>query len=155
KHVTGHLDDPSLIEAMKDVFNPESVRAQAISLACESHAPSRAILETLKELAHNDPSLFLHSPQILRLHLASALQRIPLDDRWPIAEALLAHGEDTSDPYLPLMYWYGFEPLVLRNVRKSIELIPNIQIPLVRQYIARRVVAVREGGGAPPASSAW
>src|SRR5439155_4977992 len=100
------------------------------------------------ESAKNDDSPFV------RIKLASALQRIPLDDRWPIAEALLAHGEDASDPYLPLMYWYGFEPLVPRNVRKSIELIPQIQIPLVRQYIARRVVAVREGDGAPPDEAA-
>src|SRR6185369_10696133 len=87
----------------------------------------------------------IESTPLTRINLASALQRIPIDDRWPIAEALLAHAEDADDPYLPLMYWYGFEPLVPRNVRKSIELIPRIQIPLVRQYIARRLVSIREG----------
>ena len=46
-------------------------------------------------------------------------------------------GEDASDANLPLMYWYGVEPLVPRNVRKTIEWLPRIQIPLVRQYIAR------------------
>src|SRR5207247_998266 len=33
--------------------------------------------------------------------------------------------------------------------------LPNVQIPLVRQFLARRIVAVREGDGAPPGSSAW
>src|SRR6185369_11574951 len=90
----------------------------------------------------------IESTPLTRINLASALQRIPIDDRWPIAEALLAHAEDADDPYLPLMYWYGFEPLVPHNVRKSIELIPKIQIPLVRQYIARRLVSIREGDSA-------
>jgi putative heme-binding domain-containing protein len=140
-------------------IHPDSVWSQAILLACESRAPSRRTLESLKNIAGGKFSPFT------RLHLASALQRIPLDDRWPIAEALLAHAEDADDPYLPLMYWYGVEPLVPRNVRKSIEFIPKIQIPLVRQYIARRLVAVREGDdgpkaatsgrGLPPTSSAW
>ena len=81
------------------------------------------------------------------------MQRIPINDRWPIAEVLLAHAEDASDPNLPLMYWYAIEPLVPRNARKAIEMLPSVQIPLVRQFIARRIVAVRDG--ALPAKHAW
>ncbi len=134
-HAMGSLSDKTLQTFMKRGL--PTVRALAVTLAVESRP--RPFLEALLDRALHDDS------PIVRMKLASALQRIPLDDRWPIAEALLAHGEDASDPYLPLMYWYGFEPLVPRNVRRSIELIPQIQIPLVRQYIARRVVAVREG----------
>jgi putative heme-binding domain-containing protein len=111
--------------------------------------PSAVMLEKLAWLAKNDTS------RVGRMHIASALQRVSLDDRWPIAEALVAHAEDASDPNLPLMYWYAIEPLVPRNVRKAIEVIPHAKIPLVRQYIARRVVSVREGDGEPPASTAW
>jgi putative membrane-bound dehydrogenase-like protein len=156
-HVTGQLDEKILLKA---VMTPlDELRAQAITLAAERR-PSALMLEKLAWLGKNDPT------RTGRMHLASALQRIPLDDRWPIAEALLAHGEDASDPYLPLMYWYGFEPLVSHNVRKSIELLPKIQIPIVRQYIARRLVAVREaeniqarsaseGPRSGPSSTAW
>jgi putative membrane-bound dehydrogenase-like protein len=143
----GAFDDAVRRAALE--YPEEDVRSRAITLSLDLPNPSQSSITSLKDLARNDPS-----PRV-RMHIASALQRISLDDRWPIAEPLLAHGEDASDPYLPLMYWYGFEPLVPRNVRKSIDLIPQIQIPLVRQYIARRVVAVREGEGAPPASSAW
>jgi putative membrane-bound dehydrogenase-like protein len=133
-YVAGQLDDESIKHFLTS--SDASMRATAITLAAEFRAHS--FLPQLLDRTSDD------SP-FVRVHLASALQRIALDDRWPIAEALLAHAEDADDPYLPLMYWYGFEPLVPRNVRKSIELIPKIQIPLVRQYIARRLVAVREG----------
>ncbi|HEY2414454.1 MAG TPA: PVC-type heme-binding CxxCH protein [Pirellulaceae bacterium] len=137
KKVTGQLR-PSQIVSLITSAEDETVRAHAIDFAIESRSPSAAELDAILAAAKAS------SPYI-RVHLASAVQRIPLDDRWPIAEALLAHAEDADDQYLPLMYWYGFEPLVPRNVRKSIELIPKIQIPLVRQYVVRRLVAVREG----------
>ncbi len=135
-HVTGSGLDEGNIPAYLKTSYP-SHRALAVTLAAETKA--QALLPALLERAKVDES------PLVRMHLASALQRIPLDDRWPIAEALLSHTEDASDQYLPLMYWYAVEPLVPRNVRKSIELIPKIQIPIVRQYIARRLVAVREG----------
>ena len=75
----------------------------------------------------------------MRLYLASALQRLPLENRWPIAEALASHGEDTDDHNLPLMYWYGIEPLVATNSVRAIQLAAKSKIPLVRQFIARRI----------------
>ena len=84
------------------------------------------------------------SPRV-RLTLASALQRIALDQRWPIAEALLQHGEDAKDHNLPQMYWYAIEPLVPANPERALELAAKSQIPLVAQHIARRL-AETDGG---------
>jgi putative membrane-bound dehydrogenase-like protein len=145
-HVIGGLDESTLLAAMN--AKDEAVRAQAVLLAVESRNPSKAVLAALLQIASEG------SP-CDRLHVASALQRIPLVERWPIALALLGHSEDARDANLPLMYWYGVEPLVPWNVRKAIEMLPSVQISLVRQYMARRIVAVREGDGAAPASSAW
>ncbi len=75
----------------------------------------------------------------MRLKLASALQRLPLDDRWPIAEALVQHEEDAKDHNLPQMYWYAIEPCVPTNPEKALELAAKSKIPLVAQNIARRV----------------
>ena len=108
-HVIGRLDEKLLLETM--AAPEEDLRAWAVILACES-APSAAVRERLAKLAAEDPSSFV------RLHVASALQRIPLADRWPIASALLAHGEDADDHYLPLMDWYAVEPLVPHKVRR-------------------------------------
>jgi putative membrane-bound dehydrogenase-like protein len=95
--------------------------------------------ETFLPLAKTDPS-----PRV-RLALASALQRLPLNDRWPIAEALIAHGEDAKDHNLPEMYWYAIEPLVPANPERALELAAKSQIPLVAQHIARRL-AETDGG---------
>lgn len=49
---------------------------------------------------------------LVRLTLASALQRLPLHQREGLAAALVARDEDALDPSLPLMVWYGLMPLV-------------------------------------------
>ena len=85
------------------------------------------------ELAKSDPS------PVVRLYLASALQRLPLDERWKIAEDLLSHAEDAADANLPLMYWYGIEPLVAADPARAMRLAATAKVPLVRQFIARRV----------------
>eukprot|EP00913_Durusdinium_trenchii_P008946 g8412.t1 len=76
---------------------------------------------------------------IVRLAHASGLQRLPLKDRWPIAEALVAHGEDATDSNIPLMIWYGIEPAVAKDKVRAIQLLKKTKIPLIRQYIARRL----------------
>ena len=78
------------------------------------------------------------SPRV-RLALASGLQRLPLKDRWPIAEALVGHAEDAKDANIPLMIWYGIEPAVSKDRKKAIALLKKTKIPLVRKYIARRL----------------
>jgi len=93
-----------------------------------------------------DSRVFGHDPMpAVRLAIASALQRLPLDDRWPIAEALIAHGEDAKDHNLPQMYWYAIEPLVPANPERALALAAKSQIPLIAQHIARRL-AESEGG---------
>jgi putative membrane-bound dehydrogenase-like protein len=136
-HVTGRLSEEWLARTIRE-GSREEWRAQAATLAVELRKPGPAMLSAFEKAAAEDPSPFV------RLHLASALQRLPLEQRWPIAEALLGHTEDASDAYLPLMSWYGVEPLVPQDLRRAIEWIPRVQIPLVRQYLTRRVVAALE-----------
>src|SRR5262249_13052165 len=52
-----------------------------------------------------------------------------------------------ADANLPLMYWYALEPLVPTNPPKALELAASAEIPLVRQFVARRVTddAVTKG----------
>jgi hypothetical protein len=40
---------------------------------------------------------------LVRLYLASALQRAPAAKRWEILAGLMAHEEDAGDQNLPLM----------------------------------------------------
>src|SRR5207247_7489695 len=112
------------------------IRAWLIQLLCENDVPRTETLVKLTALAENDPS------PVVRLYLAASLQRLPHDSRWPIAAALARHAEDAADANLPLMIWYGIEPLVAadRGARAQ-GLLANARIPIVRQYIARRLAA--------------
>jgi putative heme-binding domain-containing protein len=67
------------------------------------------------------------------------LQRLPVEQRWDIAAELVRHKEDANDQNLPLMYWYGIEPLVPSNPAKALGLALSAEVPLVRQFVARRL----------------
>jgi len=110
----------------------EYVRAWAIQFLCEDGEPSADALSKFAESAKGDPS------QVVRLYLASALQRLPPKDGWAIAEGLLGHAEDAADANLPLMVWYGIEPLVAADPARATRLAVESRIPLVRRFIARR-----------------
>src|SRR5439155_9295643 len=47
---------------------------------------------------------------------------------------------EADDANLPLMIWYGVEPIVPVYPSLAIDLACMAEIPLVRQFIARRVV---------------
>ncbi|MBW3538933.1 MAG: c-type cytochrome [Planctomycetes bacterium] len=81
------------------------------------------------------------SSPVVRLYLAAALQRLPLERRWTIAEGLLAHAEDADDHNLPLMIWYGVEPLVMHDTDRALELARGAKIPLVGRFIIRRAAS--------------
>ena len=56
---------------------------------------------------------------MVRLYLASALQRLPLENRWDILAGLVGHAEDAADHNLPLMYWYAAEPLAAVDASRA------------------------------------
>jgi hypothetical protein len=130
-HVTGGLDDALLLSQLDQA--DEHLRSWAIRLLCEDQRPPAAALARFRELAQRGDS------PLVRLHLASALQRLPLAQRWEIAAALVARADDAHDPNLPLMIWYAVEPLVHEDLERFVALAGTAQIPLVRRHIARRV----------------
>ena len=130
-HVSGGLDESLALELLK---NPhEYVRAWTIQLISEENGPSDAALRAFAALAKDDPS------PVVRLYLASAMQRTPVQKRWDVLTNLLAHGEDANDHNLPLLYWYAAEAAVGADPARGIKLLTESEIPRVRQFIARRV----------------
>ena len=112
------------------------VRAWTIRLVSEEGKPGRDALDTFAELAESDPS------PVVRLALASALQRLPLDKRWPILEALVAHSEDSDDHNLPLMYWYAFEPMAAAEPARALKVAQSAKVPKILPFTVRRVAAI-------------
>jgi putative membrane-bound dehydrogenase-like protein len=135
-HITQNLPALRLLPLLD---HPEPfIRGWAIQLLGEDKSFSRETLAKLASLAEKDPS------PVVRLFLASALQRMPLADRWPIAENLLAHAEDAKDHNLPKMIWYGVEPLAAADAPKALDLASRSKIPLVASFIVRRAVAAKQ-----------
>lgn len=139
-HVTNGLDGAFLGELLS--HPSEYVRAWAVQLLCEDRRPPAAALERFARMAATESS------PLVRLYLACALQRIEPAQRWPIATALLARGEDAGDQNLPLLIWYGIEPLVRTDLERFARGVLSAKIALVRRHIARRASEpdVRDGG---------
>ncbi len=88
---------------------------------------------SLVELAKTEPA------SSVRRELASLLQRIPQDQRQPLATALLSHGEDAEDPMIPLLIWYGIEPVVGADPKAGLEFARVSKMPKVTEFIYRRL----------------
>lgn len=123
--------------ADKDAY----IRSWAIQLLGENKLPQSPVaLSALEDRAQNEDD-----PVVLR-YLASLLQRLPLNQRWGIAEALLKQPEGYShDKNIPYLVWYGIEPLVSEDTVRAITLADNTKWTLVRNFIYRRA-SVKEAG---------
>ncbi|MFT5522065.1 MAG: putative membrane-bound dehydrogenase-like protein [Pirellulaceae bacterium] len=130
-HVTAGLDDAFLAKQLDN--KSEYIRAWAVQLLCEDGKVTADVLRRFEQLAEHGDS------QLVRLYLASALQRMALDQRWGLAEKLVSRSEDVNDINLPLMTWYGIEPLVQADLRKFASLASHAKSSLIRQHIARRI----------------
>jgi putative membrane-bound dehydrogenase-like protein len=130
-HSIGQADSDFLVGLLED--KSEYVRAWAIRLLTDDTPPTDVALQRFAELAATDPSAFVG------LHLASALQRINPNDRWPLAESLAVRIDFAADQNIPLMIWYGIEPLVTVDLARFVSLAVGTETPLVRRHIARRV----------------
>lgn len=130
-HVTGGLNEGNLLVSLGD--SDPHVRAWAIQMLCEDMNPSSVALEKFEKMARTEDS------PVVRLYLASALQRMSISSRWSIAEGLVAHSQDASDHNIPHMIWFGIEPAVPQNPIRALQLASVCEIPMVSQYIARRL----------------
>lgn len=116
----------------------EHVRVAALRLLVDPQTPNDCTLSidvksALVNLACNDRS------GLVQLHLCSALQRFPPELRWEIAGPLAAHAEFREDRMLPLMLWYGIEPLVMLDPPMAICVAKQSRIPMLTECIARRL----------------
>ena len=104
-HAVGGLSDRAAIERQaRGSRRDRSAPGRSSWRPSKGRRPRRSS-SRFAELARTDPS------PVVRLYLASALQRLPLENRWEILAGLVGHAEDAADHNLPLMYWYAAEPL--------------------------------------------
>ena len=134
-HVTGFFEgnQSRLIGMLAN--NDEHWRSWAVQLLCENGSPGKEALEAFAALAINE-----HRPMV-RMYLASALQRLPFEERWPILQALAYQSEDIDDPLIPRLLWYALEPMVTEHPDKALEVATNGRIPFLQACVARRMVS--------------
>ncbi|MBB5038366.1 PVC-type heme-binding CxxCH protein [Prosthecobacter dejongeii] len=126
--------DPSHVVPPKP--NNESPNTRVWLVRAAANDPD---YEALRDLAQKDQS------PIVRRELASLLQRLPIADRAMIATSLLTHAEDKDDPYIPLLIWYGIEPVVGGDAKAGLKLAKASKMPKVTEFIYRRL-GVEEAG---------
>ncbi len=135
-HAIGGLQASSVAAGLAD--SSPDVRGWTIRLASSrAWAPNEiATVTAFEQAARADTS------PVVRLALASAIHRWPSDKRWGVVAGLLQHSEDISDHNLPLMDWYAAEPLVESDPERALRLAAEARIPLVREFLVRRLAAI-------------
>ncbi len=126
------LDESQLTKALSD--SDEYVRGWAVQLLAEGGNPSDEALAKFLAMAKGDAS------PVVRLYLASAMQRTSIDKRLGVMESLISHAEDSADQNLPLMYWYALEPVVAADKKAGAGLLGKVKIAKVRELITRRML---------------
>jgi hypothetical protein len=121
----------------------EYVRAWTIQFstaAQDRSAPdafiNRFTRSEFRRLAREDKS------PVVRLYLASAMQRLPIEDRWDVLEALSQRAEDADDHNIPLMVWYAAEPLPTKDTERALKLAEDAKLPNLLNFMTRRTAAL-------------
>ncbi len=128
--LVGGLGDVMLAPLLDD--KEEYIRAWAIQLMAEDGRVPEAVLEKWASMAKSDGSA------VVRLYLASAMQRVEPAQRWGVLEALVAQEEDKDDHNQPLLIWYALEPLVVLNDEKTAKIVAACKIDKLKGFIDRR-----------------
>ncbi|MEX2639351.1 MAG: PVC-type heme-binding CxxCH protein [Balneolales bacterium] len=130
-HVTGGISVSELQELLQ--HENEYLRGWAVRLLTEKDGLSAATLGIFADMARTDTSA------LVRLHLASVLQQIKPESRWAILEGLYGWPEDGDDHNLPLMVWYGAEPMAGVDMDRALKMAMTAKLPVILPYTIRRI----------------
>lgn len=157
-HTLGKADAALVRPLLED--RDEHIRAWALRLLTDAWpldtvtGQSRAegvvvpqeLLDRFVRLAKEDKS------GLVRLVLASTLQRLPVAKRSTLAAALLAREEDIEDQNQPSLVWYGLIPVAIKSPEALAPLAAESRFPRVRQWAARHFADILAKQPAPLAA---
>jgi putative membrane-bound dehydrogenase-like protein len=135
-HSIGAFTDDLAKQALTD--KDEYVRGWAIQLLTDDEKISPVLLSEFVRLAETDPS------PVVRLYLASAVQRVPEHTAWRLIESLVQHGEDRDDRNLPLLIWAGLAQRMrtqatraqVSSLDRAFAIAERTQIPQLDDYVS-------------------
>lgn len=133
------------IRLLTDKWPLDTLMSQRPPNRTEAEIPA-PLITSFTRLAATDPSA------LVRLTLASTLQRLPHSHRAQLALPLVSRSEDAADHNLPAIIWYGLIPLGHQDPAALAKIAAACELPLTRQLIARRLAENIEANPAPIAS---
>ena len=132
-YVTDGLEEEDMVELLSD--EDDVVRSWAVQLIA-NNAVSDAVLDQFASMAVDDNSA------MVRLYLASAMQEIPVQQRWDTVAGLMGRTEDANDHNMPQMIWYAAEPMVAADMARGLDLGLSAAIPGLLENTVQRIAAV-------------
>jgi putative heme-binding domain-containing protein len=93
-------------------------------------------LAIFERLAREDPS------GLVRLTLASTLQRLPVPEREDLAIALVSRREDADDRQMPAMIWFAVNPLANHRAQALVRIATASEWPDLYRWTARRLIEI-------------
>jgi len=126
-HVMGAFSEGVAMQALNDTN--EYVRGWAIQLLAENRTVAPGLLAQFTRLAKADPS------PVVRLYLASAIQRVPKEMAWELIAALAQHGEDSTDRNLPFLLWYGLAQRMPEQLDNAFRVAERSKVPALEDWI--------------------
>lgn len=111
-----------------DVFGPTAAANNR-----QSTKSAQQLIQRLCQIAAEDPS------SLVRLALASTIQRLPVALRPQLAIALAQHASDADDHNLPLVVWYGIIPVAEEHPDELAQIAIASKWPKTQRLAARRL----------------
>ncbi|HEV3485613.1 MAG TPA: PVC-type heme-binding CxxCH protein, partial [Vicinamibacterales bacterium] len=133
-HVTEGLREADLVALLG--HENEYLRSWAVYLLVQDERPSDPVLARFAAMAQQDGSA------LVRLYLASAMQRVAPDKRWDVLARLLAREDDAADHNQPLMVWFAAEPLAALDIPRALTLAEASKLPNIYAYMVQRIAAI-------------
>jgi putative membrane-bound dehydrogenase-like protein len=133
-HATGGLSDAELTALLSD--RDEYVRSWSVQLLAEDGSVPQAALDRMAAMSRDDQS------PVVRMYLASGMQRVPAGQRWDVLAGLSAHGEDAADHNLPLMLWYAAAPMAGASMDRALGMALSSRIPTLLPYTVQRMASL-------------
>jgi putative membrane-bound dehydrogenase domain len=130
-HATEGISQKQALELLS--HDDENIRAWAIQLIAEKKQVPAAARTRFEAMAKSDNSA------LVRLYLASALQRMAPGERWTVVKNLSMREEDAADQNMPLMVWYALEPLLDEDAARATELANAAKLPNLKEFASRRI----------------
>ena len=131
-YVIDSIDDIALAKLLS--HESENVRAWAIRLINDDRKISPEIITLLNDLAVKEKS------SLVRLHLASQLQRLSLKDRSGILLSLVKYEEDKNDRMIPKMLYFAAMDILAADKEAITAFITSSKLPVFTEYLTRLTV---------------